>query len=191
VVVFQAVFASSSTSVAVVRQDDVGGGRLLGEHLRSKREIRSITFLRMALDWCAVEQRELGLRGAIAEAGNHIAVETVIAPSERFDDVYETVKVALPKRLPSAIVAATDSMAVAALKACEALRIAVPGDVLITGFNGFDVWRYTSPTLTTVRSPAYEMGRFAGELLVRRLEAGAFSRRRMVFPVSLQVGESS
>jgi len=36
---------------------------------------------------------------------------------------------------------------------------------MIAGFNGFDVWRYTSPTITTVVSPAYEMGRQAGELL--------------------------
>jgi LacI family transcriptional regulator len=63
--------------------------------------------------------------------------------------------------------------------------------MLIAGFNGFDVWRYTSPTMTTVVSPAYEMGRQAGELLIQRLRTGSFSKRNLVLPVHLQPGEST
>jgi LacI family transcriptional regulator len=53
------------------------------------------------------------------------------------------------------------------------------------------VWRYTSPTITTVVSPAYEMGRHAGELLIQRLKTGSFAKRSVVLPVRLQVGEST
>jgi len=62
---------------------------------------------------------------------------------------------------------------------------------VIAGFNGFDVWRYTTPTLTTVVSPAYEMGRHAGEMLIQRLRNGAFPKRNVSLPVRLQVGEST
>jgi LacI family transcriptional regulator len=67
----------------------------------------------------------------------------------------------------------------------------VPKDLMIAGFNGFDVWRYTTPTLTTVLSPAYELGRYAGELLIHRLRSGDFPKRSIVLPVSLQIGEST
>jgi LacI family transcriptional regulator len=97
----------------------------------------------------------------------------------------------LGRRTPDAIVAATDSMAAAALKACELTGLKVPKDLVMAGFNGFDVWRYTSPTMTTVVSPAYEMGRLAGELLIQRLKTGSFSKRSVVLPVRLQVGEST
>jgi len=190
IVVFQEAFHSSAPNVAVVSQDDFSGGKLLGRHLLKKR-LRSVVFVRPALDWCALEQREKGLRSVLASAAAPIDVKTLIAPSERFDDVQRTVKDHLAKRTPDAIVAATDSMAVAVLKACELSGIRVPRDLMIAGFNGFDVWRYTSPTMTTVVSPAYEMGRLAGELLIQRLKTGSFAKRSVVLPVRLQAGEST
>jgi LacI family transcriptional regulator len=123
--------------------------------------VRSVLFLRPTLDWCAVEQRENGLRAAFARDGRNVEVKTVLVPSEGFDDVQRIVNESLANRAPDAIVAATDSMAGAALKACEAHGLNVPRDIRITGFNGFDVWRYTRPTLPTVMSPAYDMGRCA------------------------------
>jgi LacI family transcriptional regulator, galactose operon repressor len=190
IVVFQETFPSPAPNVAIISQDDLSGGKQLAQHLLKKR-LHSVVFVRPALDWCAVEQREKGLRSILGDAGPAIDVKTLIAPSERFDDVEQVVREHLAKRTPDAIVAATDSMAVAALKACEHVGIRVPKDLMIAGFNGFDVWRYTTPTLTTVISPAYEMGRHAGELLIQRLRSGEFPKRSFVLPVSLQIGEST
>jgi LacI family transcriptional regulator len=190
IVVFREAFQSPSPNVAVVGQDDLSGGKQLGQHL-SKRRPRSVVFVRPALDWCAVERREKGLRSALAHAAPAAEVTTLSSPSERFDDVYQVVKDHLSKRTPDAIVAATDSMAAAALKACEVAGLRVPRDLVLAGFNGFDVWRHTSPTITTVISPAFEMGRHAGELLIQRLRSGAFSKRSVVLPVRLQIGEST
>jgi LacI family transcriptional regulator len=189
-VVFQEVFQSSAPNLAAVSQDDLSGGKQLGLHLLRKR-LRSVVFVRPALDWCAVEQREKGLRSVLATAAPSIDVTTLIAPSEGFDDVQQIVKSHLTQRPPDAIVAATDSMAAAALKACEASGIRVPKDVMIAGFNGFDVSRYTSPTITSVVSPAYELGHHAGEMIIHRLRTGAFSKRSVVLPVRLQVGGST
>jgi LacI family transcriptional regulator len=133
----------------------------------------------------------MGLRSILAGAAPAAEVTTLVATSEGFDDVLRVVKDHLANRKPDAIVAATDSMAAAALKACELSGLRVPSDLVLAGFNAFDVCRHTSPTITTVVSPAFEMGRRAGELLIERLRTGAFSKRRMVLPVHLQVGEST
>jgi len=190
IVVFQEIFQSPAPNVAVVSQDDLSGGKQLGQHLR-KRGLRSVLFVRPALDWSALEQRERGLRSVLAAVTPAVDVKTLITPSERFDDVQQAVGDHLARGAPDAIVAATDSMAVAALKACELSDIQVPKNLVIAGFNGFDVWRYTSPTITTVVSPAYEMGRLAGEMLIQRLKTGSFTKRRVVLPVRLQIGEST
>src|SRR6202044_3997571 len=124
-------------------------------------------------------------RSALAAATPAVDVKTLVSPSERFDDVHQVVKDQLAKRTPDAIVAATDSMAAAALKACELAGLRVPRDLVLAGFNAFDVCHHTSPTITTVVSPAFEMGRHAGELLIERLQTGAFSKRRVVLPVHL------
>ena len=190
IVVFRETFQPLTPNMAVVSQDDLSGGKQLGQHLLKKRP-RSVLFVRPALGWSAVEQREKGLRGALEAASPAIDVKTLIASSERFDDVQQVVGDYLAKRTPDAIVGATDSMAAAALKACEHVGIRVPKDLWLAGFNGFDVWRHTSPTITTVISPAYEMGRRAGELLIGRLQNGEFAKRRVVLPVRLQIGEST
>jgi DNA-binding LacI/PurR family transcriptional regulator len=189
-IVFQEVFQSRAEHVALVHQDDQAGGAALARHLL-KRKIRSIVFVRPMLDWCAVEQREKGLRSVLARNEKQVEVKTLLAPTEGFDDVRRTVAEYLGSRVPDAIVSATDSLAGAVLSACESRGLKVPEDIAVTGFNGFDVWRYTRPSLTTVMSPAYEMGRFAGELLMQRLRGEPFAKHNTIFPVTLHQGESA
>jgi LacI family transcriptional regulator len=190
VVVFQEVLKSPSPLVALVRQDDLGAGKLIAQ-LLLKQRVRRLLFLRPMLEWAAIEQREKGIRAVFSEAPYETEVTAIQTPSESFDDVHTSVQKHLSRSIPDAVVAATDSMGVAALKACESMGIDVPKRLIVTGFNGFDLCRYTRPTLTTVMSPAYEMGRYAGKLLTNRLRDGQFSKRNIVFPVKLSVGEST
>ena len=190
VVVFQETSKTTARNLATVAQDDLGAGRLVAEHLR-RSQPRAILFVRPTLDWPAVEQREKGLRAVFEAENPSVEIFNSLVPSEGYEDVRAAVAAQLAQRTPDAIVAATDSMAAAAMEACEAEGLKVPDDITITGFNGFDVWRYTRPTLTTVLSPAYEMGQYAGELLVSRLRTGEFPKRNTIFPVALQVGGSS
>jgi LacI family transcriptional regulator len=190
IVLFQEALKSPSRHVALIRQDDLGAGKLIAQ-LLLKQRVRRLVFLRPILEWAAVEQREKGIRAIFSEAAHETEVTSIRAPSENFDDVHATVQKHLSRSIPDAVVAATDSMAVAALKACESMGIEVPKRLIVTGFNGFDLCRYTSPTLTTVMSPAYEMGRYAGKLLTDRLREGQFPKRNIVFPVTLNVGEST
>jgi LacI family transcriptional regulator len=189
-IVFQEVFQTRAANVALIQQDDHAGGVALARHLL-KRKIRSIVFVRPTLDWSAVEQREKGLRSVFTKEAKTVDVKTLLTPSERFEDVERSVREQLAARIPDAIVAATDSVAGAVLTACELHGLKVPQDIAVTGFNGFDVWRYTRPSLTTVMSPAYEMGRYAGEILMERLRGQAFPKHSTTFPVSLQEGGSA
>jgi LacI family transcriptional regulator len=191
VVVFQEAAQSAGPNMAIISQNDLSAGKLMGRHLLQKKRVRSILFVRPALDWYAIEQREKGLRSIFERAERPVEVATVVSDSERFDDVQKVVAQHLARRRPDAIVAATDSMAVAALASCESAAIQVPSDVIVAGFNGFDVWRYTTPTLTTILSPAYELGMYAGQLLIERLRTGKFPTHRAILPIQLQVGGST
>jgi LacI family transcriptional regulator len=190
VILFQESFRANSPDVAIIRQNDYNGGLLLARHLLRK-SLNSLIFLRPILEWSAVEQREKGIRSLFAKEANNIEISTLLAPSEGFEDVFQTVRNCLSNKIPDAIAAATDSMAAAALKACNSYGMDVPNDILITGFNGFDVSRCTQPTLTTVVSPAYAMGGLAGEFLMERLSGDTFPKRSVVMPVSLQTGQSA
>ncbi len=190
VIIFQEQYLRVSDDFCFLSQDDLCGGKLIGIHLASKK-VQSVLFIRPQLDWPAVEQRERGLRRALIDSGIEVDIDTVLTPSENFEEVLHSVCDYLCKRTPDAIVAATDVMGAAALKACAHLNIVVPKKTLVTGFNGFDAWRYTTPTLTTVMSPAYELGRRAGEMVITRLKEGAFAEKNVILPVSIQIGGST
>jgi LacI family transcriptional regulator len=72
---------------------------------------------------------------------------------------------------PDAVFACNDYMAMGAMLAFQEAGIGVPGDIAVAGFDGITSARYANPPLTTVRVPVYEVGRRAGERLVRRIQS--------------------
>lgn len=189
-VLFQEPVSCRGHDIVVIRQDDAGGGRALGEHLVRKR-VKTVSFLRPMANWPAIEQREKGLRASLDTAKRKIVCETIEAESESFADSKAAVRSLFKSQRPDAIVAATDAMAIAALHACTDAGLKMPDDIRVTGFNGFESWQYTIPTLTTVRSPAYEMGYRAGEVILQRLRNESFPRKSIVLPTELIPGNST
>ena len=61
----------------------------------------------------------------------------------------------------------------------------------VSGFHGLEFWRYATPELTTVFSPAYAIGETAGEAMLARLATGTFPFRETVLPVDFAVHRSS
>ncbi|WP_417805207.1 LacI family DNA-binding transcriptional regulator [Thalassospira lucentensis] len=67
---------------------------------------------------------------------------------------------------PHAIVAASDQQAIGALRAALDLKLRVPDDVLITGFDDIALASLVVPRLTTIRQPSSELARRALELVL-------------------------
>jgi len=66
---------------------------------------------------------------------------------------------------PSAIFAASDSLAIGVLSAARSLGIDVPGDLSVCGFDNMDFSAHSDPPLTSVNVPAREMARIAARYL--------------------------
>lgn len=62
------------------------------------------------------------------------------------------------QKAPTAIFCANDHMAVGVLKACRTLRISVPDDLSVVGFDDDYICNVSSPELTTVNRPLFELG---------------------------------
>jgi len=189
-VIFQETFRLDSEDIIFLNQNDLDGGRMLGQHIASKK-IKSVVFVKPFLEWAAIEKREQGIREAFEKSGQDIEFDTLVTPSESFEDVYDSVHNYLSRRMPDTLMASTDAMGVAALRAAEDSGIKIPTHMRMTAYNGFDIWQYVKPTLTTVISPAYEMGRLASELILDRLMTGTFKKKFYTLPVEFKEGESS
>ncbi len=76
-----------------------------------------------------------------------------------------------------ALVCVSDHPAFGAMSECQRRGIAVPGRLAIAGFGGFEVGANCHPRLTTVAIDCFGIGRAAGELLQRAIEAAREDRR--------------
>jgi len=75
--------------------------------------------------------------------------------------------------LPEALVCYDDKLALALMDALRDAGIRVPDDVAIVGFDGIPFTAISNPRLTTVATPAGDMGRQAAASLIRAIREGA------------------
>lgn len=76
-----------------------------------------------------------------------------------------------------ALVCVSDHAAFGALMECRRLGYAVPQQLAIAGFGGFEVATASYPRLTTVDVDCVGIGRTAGELLLRAIDAARKGQR--------------
>jgi len=74
------------------------------------------------------------------------------------------------RRLPTAVFAASDTVAFGAMKALHERGLRIPEDVSVAGFDDIPLAAFATPPLTTVRIPGIEEGIRAGEILMDLLD---------------------
>lgn len=96
------------------------------------------------------------------------------------------------EHLPDAIVAGDDLIAVGLISALAARGIQVPGDVLVTGFDGTYLAALVEPGITTVQQPIGEIASLAVQALMRRRGSSSASTiMDVTLPPTLIVRSSS
>jgi len=71
---------------------------------------------------------------------------------------------------PTAVFASNDPMAMGVLSAAHEMRLDVPGELSVVGFDDSPLARYAWPPLTTVRQPSTEVARLATEILMQKMQ---------------------
>ena len=86
----------------------------------------------------------------------------------------------------TAFLCANDRLAIGAIEALRDRGLNCPRDVSVTGFNDIPLLDHITPGLTTVRILKHEIGRSAGEVLIRMMtEPDAHVPSTTVLPVEL------
>ena len=87
--------------------------------------------------------------------------------------------------LPTAFYAASDLMAMAALRALYQLGISVPDRVAVIGMSNIEMSQYANPPLTTIEVPAVEMGITAARVIAQRIRGDDSLPKRILLPSRL------
>jgi DNA-binding LacI/PurR family transcriptional regulator len=114
-----------------------------------------------------------GFKRALSERNIQCYDELIVESGFHESDGYEAMKklLLLPKaNLPRAVVAVNDPAAFGAIKAIQEAGLHIPEDIAIVGFSD-DIRAALMPTpLTTVRQPAYDVGKRAAQKLLSVIE---------------------
>ncbi len=93
-------------------------------------------------------------------------------------------------KLPTAIFAASDPIAIGAMKALTENGLRVPEDISIIGFDNSNVTNYTNPPLTTMDAPVYSMGLYGASILHNMVKTKLPSPMKITLPCNLVKRES-
>jgi alanine racemase len=85
------------------------------------------------------------------------------------------------------IVAASDMMALGAIRAARQRGLAVPADVSVVGFDDTELMRFTDPPLTTVHQPVTRIVDHAVDILFAQIQGQPYDRAERLLPGELIV----
>ena len=94
------------------------------------------------------------------------------------------------KDLPTAIIASSDPIAFGALHALSDKGIKVPQDISLMGFDDTSLSSFTSPPLTTIHAPAYDMGSFGANIVFNILKQHPATAMKIKLPCQLMERQS-
>ncbi len=118
--------------------------------------------------------RAAGVKRELSRCGLNLRSELFCEKKYNIDAGREGLRQLLRSGLPiSAVICGSDVLAFGVLAECRSLKIKVPEELSITGFDDLEFAPHLDPPLTTIRVPAEEMGTRAAEYVIECLESEA------------------
>lgn len=141
---------------------------------------RELGFIGSTADSDISNRREAGYIKAIEDFGL-VMNPTWFVHGEDFFEAsgYSAMQTLIGKgRLPQAVFAASDLLALGAIRALKEHGLRIPEDIAIIGCDDIEACKYTSPTLTTIRQNKERLGVLAAHMLFdlinNQSEGGSF-----------------
>ena len=174
---------SNHPDLSIVTFDNYHGAKIATEHLLQQGYQR-IGHISGPMDWWEARQRKRAWQDTLEEAG--IAVTDAHWIEGNWSS--SSGEVAFEQLLQSytamdAVFAANDQMALAVLQIANRRGYRIPQDLAVVGFDNITESAHFWPSLTTVNQNQYELGCWAVQEAINRIES--FRRKEKVRPQSI------
>jgi DNA-binding LacI/PurR family transcriptional regulator len=160
--------------------DDATASHELVRWLIRERGHQRVAMICADLEFAVTQHRLAAYRRALAETGLDAPDEYVVAGDWSVETGQQGIRrlLALPEP-PTAVFAASDTIAIGALEVAQEIGCRVPQDVAIVGFDDIPEARWVRPRLTTVAQYPGEMGRQLAVALFERITGDPDIERRV------------
>ena len=92
---------------------------------------------------------------------------------------------------PDAFIAISDLFACAVINAARRLGLSIPEDVMVIGYDNVDYSMISSPTITTINTPKFQLGYTACEILIEQILNPNAAIQHISLPSELIIREST
>ena len=157
------------TGIPTVRSENRGPARRLTAHLVEAHGHERLSFIGDPGSSPDAEDRWQGFQDAL-RALDVPAPPAAFAASIDEQGGRKAAGAALDRDSPTALVCASDEVALGAFHAVRERGLRPGTDVAVTGWDDIQLARFVTPSLTTVRQPMDRLGWAAAELLVQRVD---------------------
>ncbi len=131
-----------------------------------------------------------GYLAALRERGITPQPDLIVAGDFTEAGGYNAMQQLLPHK-PDAVFAASDMMALGALRVIREAGLRVPEDIALIGFDDIPFAAHADPPLTTVRQPIHRTGVIAAETLIDLIAHPDSHPRRIILPTELVIRAST
>jgi DNA-binding LacI/PurR family transcriptional regulator len=180
------------TSIPFVTADEVEGAKLATQHLIEQGFSHIGMITNAPMEYTSAQLRFEGYRKALLQAGIKPKKALLGIGNYTPSSGYQAMQGLLTRtRKLSAVFVASDSVAFGAIQAIKEAGFSIPDDFAVVGFNDVPLAEYFDPPLTTVRLPAYELGRTASEWLSRLIAGETLDKSGLILETELIIRSSS
>ncbi len=182
----------SGTALASVEIDNFDGCMQVLEHLCTP-STESVGIISDSPEFAYTEERLDAIKQFMTEVPDcQFQFYYRKNTEDQFESGSSAVKEWLSRsKLPQAIFALGDAIALGAMSEMTEAGITIPGDVRIAGFDGTIYSRYASPPLTTVAQPFKQMAEAALDICLDLANTGTTSLKNLRFRPELLIRKSS
>jgi DNA-binding LacI/PurR family transcriptional regulator len=137
-------------------------------------------------------KRRDGYIDAMKQHHLHIPDDFICYGGLHEQDGYSAMDALIKKnKLPDAIFAVNDPVAIGAFQRIKEAGYRIPDDIAIMGFSNNKITNLMEPPLTTVDQPSFEMGRRAAKILIQTIEKGMTKPCHLVLDTKLIIRGST
>lgn len=136
--------------------------------------------------------RETGYKDALRDFGIKYDKNLIVKNFYHFQDGANGAKKLMANQeKPTAIVCASDSLALGATSYLKQQGYVVGKDVCVMGFDNTSITTYTSPTISSINQPRYDLGKESFKLLYEKLQNINSTNKKIILPYQIIHREST